>query len=92
MLEGDHTFVSGAVYQVFAKHDDRDRELGFARAETLADLEAFFDDRKGYGLVVKPIKSVTVPCGLADRKRSLKDKMVALDHEMNLIRREIEKL
>lgn len=92
MLEGEKPFVPGELYQVFSSGTERITELGFARAEKLADIEAFFDERKGYGLVVKPIREVTVPCGLAERKKELRKKLSEMDLEMSRIRRELQGL
>ena len=57
-------------YQVEATGLDRNTLLGFATGDR-ADIEAYFEEHKAYGLILSLIVPKHIPAGYADSKEDL---------------------
>lgn len=79
------------LYIVFATHTDRDIFVGFATGE-VEDIEAYFDDRKAYGLRIEEAKPIKVEAGYAKRKNELAMKKAFLEAELRTLNNKMKKL
>lgn len=77
------------VYAVFAKHLDRNKLLGYCYSESFDDIEAYYEDRKGYGLEVEAVHPIRIVSGYADRKKELADKRDKLQRQIDELNRQI---
>lgn len=75
------------IYAVYAKGVDRDTLLGYATGK-VADIQAAYDDKKAYGLDLKPIKVHNIPPGVSVHLKELKDKEVNLIRQLAEIKRQ----
>lgn len=68
------TWRGQQIYAVYATDNDRNRLLDFAIGAK-EDIEAYFDDRKSYGLVLEPVNPLIIEAGyLVKRDAILKEK------------------
>ncbi len=58
------------VYAVYAKNIDRNIFLGYCTSESKEDIEAYYDDKKCYGLMIEQVRPVKIPAGFATKKRN----------------------
>lgn len=59
------------IHAVFAKYEDRNRLLGYVIAESEEDVQAYYEDKKAYGLEIETIEPVRIPAGFAAEKSEL---------------------
>ena len=78
------------IYQVEAMHVDRNQLLGYATGEK-RDIEAYFESRKAYGLVLSLVVPKHIPAGyagmmarMAKQREELQRQMLELDQEIAL--------
>ena len=58
------------LYAVYGTDVDRNYLLGFADGKQ-EDVEAYYNARKGYGLVLDPIEFTVIPVGYKAKKETL---------------------
>ena len=66
----------------------KNRLLGYATG-TIEDIEAYFNDRMGYGLVITPLTPVDIPVGFAVKQKALLIRKEQLEEEFRKITEEI---
>jgi len=76
------------IYQVEAEGLDRNQLLGFATGAK-SDIEAYFDDRKDYGLVLSLVVPKHIPAGYATQKQDLLEQKEDLQRQMLALERNI---
>ena len=77
------------VVAVYATQPERQQLLGFAAGD-LQDIQAFFDDRKAYGLEIRRLQYIRVPTGFAQRKKELERRKTELLQELEEIKSELK--
>lgn len=80
---------SGPLYAVYAEDTDRRHLLGFATGERI-DIEAFFDDRKIYGLVLDVVQPVHVHEGFAAQRALLLAEKAELEARLESLNRKLK--
>lgn len=78
------------IYAVYAKHTDQNYLLGHAIGE-VEDIEAYFDDRKAYGLVLEQVDPVSLRSGYAEKRAELLRQRDELERAMNQIDAELRR-
>jgi len=76
------------IVAVYAKHLDNRRLLGYAKGET-KDIEAYFDDDKGYGLELESVEVVNIEAGYAESRTRLLDKRKRIQAELDELNRRL---
>jgi hypothetical protein len=76
------------IYQVEAKGANRNTLLGYATGEK-ADIEAYFDARKAYGLILSLVVPKHIPAGYAAKRLSLQAQKEELQRQMLELDRQI---
>lgn len=80
------------IYAVFATHLDRESPLGYVINSKLEDVEAYFNERKGYGLTFREVWPMQIPRGFAKNKQELLDKKLKLEREIKILEEKIKRL
>lgn len=78
------------LYEVWANHLDRREFIAIAEGDA-ADILAFFEKKKCYGLILEEIRIVKVPAGTAKRVEEIKKRQAELDREKSELAEEIRK-
>ena len=69
------------IVSVSATQTDRNYFLGHAIGAT-EDIEAYFDDSKGYGLEMEPVSPVVIPAGYAAKRKGMLAKRADLERQL----------
>ena len=77
------------IYAVFASHLERNVLLGYCYAQFLSDIEAYYEDRKAYGIAVEQVNPIQIPHGYATRKAALVAERDELNRKLKDLDREI---
>ncbi|MHC4302202.1 MAG: hypothetical protein ACYS7Y_33500 [Planctomycetota bacterium] len=77
------------IYAVWGNHTDRRFFLGIATG-TIADITAYFDDRKAYGLDVEPVSVNRIPDGYAEQRAPLLKRKVAVEAELRKLNAQLD--
>lgn len=78
------------IYAVYAEHTDRRQFLGLAVGE-VRDIEAFFSEKKAYGLTLERADIQYIPQGFATRKAALMGKKRELQQQLIELEAELKK-
>ena len=76
------------IKAVFARHTDRNQLLGYAIGPD-ADIEAYFSDRKAYGLDIEVIKPVRIADGYGTYRAVLEEERNSLQNQIDELNRQI---
>lgn len=76
---------------VYAAHVSREVLLGYATGD-MVDIEAFYDDQKGYGLTFKEVKVQHIPTGFAKKCAALNELKAEHEKEIERINRDLKHL
>jgi len=76
------------IYRVEAKGLDYNSFLGYATGAK-ADIEAYYQSRQGYGLLLIPVVTKAVPAGYSARKAALMAQKEELQRQMDELERQI---
>lgn len=79
--------MSEQVYAVYAKHVDRNILLGFCISDTYDDIEAYYEEKKAYGLEIEPVHPVRIPAKFAIRKKELVKRRLELEKQLKELER-----
>lgn len=77
------------IYAIFAKHLDRNVLLGYCYSESWEDIEAYYEEKKAYGLEVEHVRPVRIPKGYAEQKSTLVKQREALQKQIDELDRQI---
>ena len=77
------------IYAIYAKHLDRNQLLGYCYSESWEDIEAYYEDKKAYGIEVEAVRPVRIPKGYADRKALLVKERESLQKQIAELDRRI---
>jgi hypothetical protein len=77
------------LYAVYSNHTNGRSLLGIATGAEI-DIEAFFDDRKAYGLSIEPIQVQHIPAGYAIKRDELLQKRARLEEELADLNKQIK--
>jgi len=83
-----NTDKSPPLYAVYANQLDREQFLGVATG-VVKDIEAYYDQKKSYGLRVEPLKIVEIPEGYAGKYEKLIKERVVLEERLKQLNKEI---
>lgn len=78
------------IYAVYANHEDRRLFLGLA-VGNVQDIQAFYDERKAYGLDLERANIQYIPQGFASRKAALMGKKRELQQQLIELEAELKK-
>lgn len=79
------------IYAVYAIHENRNQLLDFAVGEE-EDIKAYFDDRKAYGLELKPVDPLIIPTGYCAERNELLLEKVKIERRLAALNRKLERL
>lgn len=77
------------IYAVYAVHEDRNQLLDFAVGEEV-DILSYFDDRKAYGLELKPVDPIVIPPGYAAQRNELLLEKVKIERRLAALNRKLD--
>ncbi len=80
------------IYAVHGTDTDRDYLLGYVTCENIQDIHTLFDDRKGYGLKIEPIKVYNIDPKETAYLKELKEKKRLAEAQINGINEELRKM
>lgn len=64
------------VQVVYAKYEDRNHLLGFVSIDSnREDIESYFEEKQGYGLIIETQEVLTIPEGYARDKAEIEAKI-----------------
>lgn len=76
---------------MYAIHENRNQLLDFAVGEE-EDIKAYFDDRKAYGLELKPVDPLIIPTGYCAERNELLLEKVKIERRLAALNRKLERL
>lgn len=76
--------MSEIIWAVYAHDVDKRRLLGHAIGKP-KDIDAYFDERKSYGLEKEEVRPIRIPDGYADNKQRLIREKQRLENELKQI-------
>lgn len=79
------------IYAVYSVHEDRNILLDFACGNK-EDIEAYFDERKAYGLEFVLVDPIVIEPGFSSKKSHLLRKKKELENQLKALSRDIEQL
>ncbi len=72
------------IYAVYAQHEDRNHLLDFAIGDK-KDIEAYFDDRAAYGLVLEPVNPLIIEEGYAEKRDAILEEKKKLEERLKIL-------
>ncbi len=81
--------MSDTIYAVYATDTDRDCLLGYAIGDK-EDINAYYQDRQGYGLRLETVNPIRITPGYAETINDLKTKKARLEAEIDAINKIIK--
>jgi hypothetical protein len=78
------------IYAVYATHVDRNYLLGYCISDERQDINAYYDEEKGYGLEVERVAPIVIPSGYAVQKKELVRQREVLKKQLEEIDRKIK--
>lgn len=77
------------MYAVYAKYENRDQFLGICQSYSKADIEAYFHEKRGYGLTIEKIEPIIIPTGYAKKKAEILERITELQNQIKELEKEI---
>lgn len=81
--------LENKIYAVYGDNGSSRYLLGYATGLT-KDIAAFFDDKKGYGLLIEEVQPIHIPSGYKLKLETLKLQKKALELELEEINKQIK--
>lgn len=73
------------IYDVKSTDTDRDYHLAYVTCDNIQDIHTLFEEQKGYGLKIEPIKILHISADKAEEIRELKADKINAERRLNEI-------
>lgn len=77
------------IYDVRGTGVDRDYHLAYVTCDNIQDIHTLFDEKKGYGLKIEPIKVLHINADKAEEIRKLKADKIKAERRLNEINNDL---